>query len=232
MKRAILMIGVGLLWPAMAQAEVNYNYAQAGYSVGDVETDSFFYPQHNFEESYSGYNAAFSASFVDYFLFQSEYKNLSIASAHGDIRAGRAGVGGRWPLAFGQPGNLDVYGTVNYEEFTSFFADGNGAGVTLGLRWQPSDITEFETFAGYVDYGEVEDDGGQVKGDMNGWRAGLRATFDVSENFAISTDWRTAMLSVERNGLGDDDALTGRVTEDADVDLNEELWFSLRYYWR
>lgn len=230
MKRAILMIGAGLVWSAVAQAEVNYDYAQLGYAVGDIETDSFVFPQQNVEESYSGYTAAFSASFVEYFLFQGEYKNLSIASAHGDIRNSRAGVGGRFPLDFGQQGNLDVYGTVNYEEFTTFFADGNGAGATLGVRWQPSDITEFGLFTGYADYGEVEDDQGTVQGDLSGWRVGVQATFDVSENFAISTEWRTAMLEVERNpnevDLGDVEV------EDSDVELNEELWFSLRYYWR
>lgn len=225
MKRAVLITGVALLWPALAQAEVNYNYAQAGYAVGDIDTDTIVreFTQHTIEESYSGYTLEASASILENFLFQGEYANFSVEGDQGDIRTGRAGLGGQLPLNLGIGEAASVYGTVNYEEFSTYYADGDGVGATLGLRWQASDITEIQPFIGYVDYGEVESDDGYVQGDLAGWRAGIRATFMVSENFAVSTDWRTIRLSLEQNDVG---------VADADIERNEELWFSLRYYWQ
>lgn len=221
MKRAVLIIGAALLWPAMAQAELNYNYAQVGYAVGDIDTDTIVreFVQKEIEESYSGYTLEASGTFMDYFLLQGEYTNFSLEGNEGDLVMGRAGLGGYLALS----DSMDVYGTVNYEEYKTYYADGNGAGATLGLRWQASELTEVSPFIGYADYGEVESDDGYVQGDLSGWRAGVRATFKLTENFAISTDWRTSRLSLEQNDEG---------VDDADIELNEELWFSLRYYWK
>lgn len=220
MKRAVLIIGAALLWPALAQAELNYNYAQVGYAVGDIDTDPIVreFTTNTLEESYSGYVAEASVTILENFLFQGEYSNFSVEGGQGDIRMGRAGLGGHLPLHDA----LSVYGTINHESYATYYADGSGVGASLGLRWQVAEGTELQPFIGYADYGEVESDDGNDQGDLSGWRMGIRATFDITENFAIATDWRTYRFSLEQNDVG---------VSDADIELNEELWFSLRYYW-
>lgn len=226
MKRIVSIIGTigaALLWPALAQAEVNYNYAQVGYAVGDLDTQTIVTGSsaRRIEESYSGYTLEASGSTMAHLLFQGEYANLSLEGGQGDIRTARAGVGGHLPIDLGVGQAASVYGTVNYEKFTTWFAEGDGVGATLGLRWQASDISEFQPFIGYMDYGTVERDSGAEQGDLDGWRTGIRATFTVTDNLALSVDWRSIRLNL--------DQMAG--APDADLERNEELWFALRYYW-
>lgn len=214
MKRICLIFAIGLFWPALAAAEVDYSYAQVGYGVGDIDTGG---NAGSAEESYSGYNLEASAGFAGMLFVQGAYSNMSLEGDLGDLIMSSAGVGAHMPVNFGEA--TDVYGKLSYESFNTDLADGSGYGATLGARWQPSDTTEVEPSIAYLDYGEVENDAGTDVGDMSGWRLGVRGTFDVSERFAVSAAWRSYRLTLDTS-MGD-----------ADVDLSHELRFGMRYYW-
>lgn len=216
MKRIMFVLSLGLLWPWAANAEINYNYVQAGHAVGDLDTNA-----RDIDASYSGYNLALSGSFLEYFIAQGSYDNTSVEGKQGDIRAASGGVGGRYPLNLGYGEATDVYGTVSYEEFTTYFSQGDGYGATVGLRWQATDTVEVQPSLTYLDYGTVENDGNVEQGDLAGLRYGIGAVFKLSDRFAVNTEWRTHNLTLEPVGGG----------PDADVDLEQELRFGLRYNW-
>lgn len=222
MIRAVLIIGAAFLWPALVQADFNYDYVQVGYADGEVETGTIVrkFVQRPVEAGYNGYTLEASAGFMEHFLFQGEYANFEADGNEGAMILARAGFGGRTSLTE----TVDIYGTINHEKFSTYYADGgSGIGATLGLRWQSSDIAEVQPFIGYMDYGDVETETQPGKNSLDGWRAGVRATFKIYEDFAVSADWRVHGLTLAQDGSA---------VGDADIDLSEEAWLSLRYYWK
>lgn len=219
MKRAVWVVGAALLWPVLAQADFNYNYAQVGYVEGEIETGTIArkFVQRPVEDDYNGYALEASTEFKEHFLLQGEYTNFAVSGDEGSMVLGRAGLGAHMALS----DTVDVYGTLNYETFSTYYADGgSGFGATVGLRWQSSDISEVQPFIGYVDYGDVDTETVPESNSLDGWRAGVRATFKINEDFAVSTDWRIYRLTLAQQNFAD-----------ADVDLDKEAWLSLRYYW-
>lgn len=109
--------------------------------------------------------------------------------------------------------SVDVFGVLGYEDLDLVeVADGDGPAVEVGLRWQATPQVEFNTFARFVDYGEL-DAGGGTDAEADGRFYGFGIAYDLAPGLAITADYRDGDYELSAGGmsadLGRDDVRVG-----------------------
>lgn len=111
-----------------------------------------------------------------------------------DTETWQVGAGVRHPLSE----SLDVFGVLGYEDIDLVEAvDGDGPAIEVGLRWQADPRIEFNTFARFVDYGDV---GGGTE--LDGRFHGFGIAYELFPGLAVTTDYRNGEYEVASGGGG------------------------------
>lgn len=192
-KQAIYLAGTLLCWPFLAQAAtaLNYNYVQGDFILdGEIEIDT---PFGSAEEDYDGWDIKGSVAIVPNVFLEGEYSQLEIDGGGGDIEFLSAGLGANVALPNGAA-PLDLFGVLSYESIDADGDDGDGFGITAGIRWLPAQHIEIDAYGGYVDYGNV------AGSDLDGRRFGIDALFNVTEQIALVAGYRYTELEADGGG--------------------------------
>ena len=180
---AVVALPLGLTLPAAADSDFNYNYLSGSYVFADeLELDGLAN-----QLDVDGVQFEASALLIDRVYVRLSGLSLDVDSNAPDLFDANLntlslGVGYALPLLTG-PQSLDVTGEVSYERF-DLFDDANGWGLTVGARWRPIDRLEVNGHAGWRDYGSLRGD------DLDGWVYGIGALYSVTDQFAVTADWR------------------------------------------
>lgn len=187
---AALALPLELALPAAADSDFNYNYLGGSYVFADeLEFDGL-----TNKLDVDGVQFEASALLIDRLYVRLSGVALDVDRSEADaFRANlntlSLGAGYALPLLTGSQ-SLDVTGELSYERF-DLFDDANGWGATVGARWRPIDRFEFHGHAGWRDYGSLLGD------DLDGWAYGIGALFNVTEQLAVTADWKRQDLELD-----------------------------------
>lgn len=199
----IAALALSLAMPVGALAAPNYDYIQADWiAAGELELDES-------STDYDGYGAEASASIGDSAFLTARYDVVTTDEADIDIDRLSLGLGGH----VGNGTTIDLYGVVSFERMEIDSSDGDGFGLTGGIRMTPAAWIEIDPHVGYVDYGEVDGD------DVDGFRYGVRTTLNLTEQFGVSLTYRGVDFNLQ----------TDDVSPDPDFDLSDELILGARF---
>ncbi|MFU8814368.1 MAG: outer membrane beta-barrel protein [Pseudomonadales bacterium] len=205
---AAALASVGLALPAAADSDFNYDYLGGSWVFADeLELDGL-----TNDLDVDGVQFEASARLVDRVFVRLSGLSLDVDPSEADgfdanLNMLSLGVGYALPLLTGSQ-SLDVTGELSYERL-DLFDDGDGWGATIGARWRPIDRLELYGHGGWRDYGSLRGD------DLDGWVYGVGALFSVTEQFAVTADWRRLDLELD-------------LTPNADLDLDT---FSVGVRW-
>lgn len=187
--RTSIAIMAALLAPTAALADTPaWNIVEAGYAQVDVD---------DLDSNLSGFNVRGSFLIGDNVIVSALHTSVSdeIDGVDVDLSQTSAGLGYRYGLT----NSTDVYGLVTYESADAEFSyqgnsiegDGNGFGLTLGLRSRITANLELDGNIGYIDL-EDEDE----------TTVNVGAYYYFTQHFAIGVNYRTIDdLSIAGAGL-------------------------------
>lgn len=171
---------------AVPEDSLSYNYLEAAYVFGDqLEVDG------DDEFDLDGFRFKGSAALTPEVFAWGSSHNFDV-DIGGDVSLDTQslGVGYRFPLVTG-PGAVDLWGGLSYERLDAAGTSGGGYGATLGLRWLPLPELELSGFAGYRDFGDLDDT------EVDGATYGVGAAYHVSRNLALLADWQRWALDAD-----------------------------------
>lgn len=208
MKKAVIAIGAGLL-PLAAVAAPNDQPGAPGYTYlqGDYVLDG---DAGGVDSDYDGYGVEGSLTITRHVFVNAKYDWLDVDSRGLDANRGSVGVGLNDFYDYGGADGTGIgyYGQVSYERLSlddvggSGDADANGYGADAGLRWMVHPRIEINPHVGWVDYGDVEDD--LDLGDADGMRYGVRALGYVTDDLALTAEYRASDVETDRRDIGFD----------------------------
>lgn len=184
---------------ASAQEDgLSYSYLEAAYVFGDeLEVDADGLGKEKFD--LDGFRFKGSAALTPEVFVWGSSHNLEVdIDSDVSVDAQSLGVGYRFALVTG-PGAVDLWGGLSYERLDAAGSAGGGYGATLGLRWLPMPELELSTFAGYRDYGDLDDV------EVDGSAFGVGAAYHVTQNLALLADWEHWALDGDFDGGGSAD---------------------------
>jgi len=185
--------------PLMAADEIRYDYLDFGYIFADeLETDNSV--TNGNDEDLEGLLMEGSAELTDYVYVRGTSQAMDIDSGHGPggdtaLNLTSLAVGGYLPLLSGST-PLHLTGDISYERF-DLVDEADGWGATGGLRWRPVRNLVFKGNIGWRGYGSF------LGETLDGPTYGIGAQYDLTEQLAVTADWKLHDLELD-NAQSDD----------------------------
>jgi hypothetical protein len=179
-------LAVQAAMPSVQEDGLSYNYLEAAYVFGDqIDIDDVG------DFDLDGFRFKGSAALTPEVFVWGSSHNFDVEIGNDDVSVDTQslGVGYRFPLVTG-PGAVDLWGGLSYERADAG-TSGSGYGATLGLRWLPIPELELSGFAGYRDFGDLDDT------ELDGSAYGVGAAYHVTNNLALLADWERWALDAD-----------------------------------
>lgn len=197
MQGRIRLAALLLAVPIGAAAGPSYTYLQ-GERIADGKTEL----DGTADVRLDGYAAEASFALGERGFFRIDYSGIELNFFETDVD--------RWGMGFGaikrENDHVDLYGMLSYERLEVDSEDGDGYGLTGGMRITPASWLEINPSLGYVNYGEVGDF------DVSGLRYAFRLVFNATEHLGIVAAFEGTDFNIDQSN----------VNNDPDFDLKKE----------
>lgn len=192
MNKTALILGASLLLPLAAIASPNYNYIEGGYVIdGDNAI------QARASNHYDGYFVNFSGAILPHLFIRGSHSEYDISNGFGGQDFSSLGIGGNFALPVQGFYAFDGYGVVSYE-LANDNLDGDGGGVTLGIRALPVEQFEINPFVSYVNYGQLDTTFNH--GDLQGLKYGVNFIVNVTKCIGLTASYQQSELNLNARG--------------------------------
>lgn len=193
MKKIATILGASLLLPASAfAASPNYNYIEGGYVIDGANAI-----QNTARNHYDGYYINFSGAILDNLFVQGSHAEYDVTNGFVGQDFTSLGVGTNIALPVAGFYAFDGYGMLSYE-LANDGLDGDGGGVTLGIRALPVEQFEINPFVKYVNYGQL--DTGTPSADLAGIAYGVNFIVNVTKHVGLTASYQQTELNLDPKG--------------------------------